>query len=180
MSKRAKSVDGFFDSDLDDESFLLVYRELRNIARSVRRRNPQKTINTTSLVHEAWLRLNARHDPFNERSHYLCTAARAMRQVLVDYARYRGAARRNREEEVPLLDGGLADTSVQSVDEILALEQALDALERLDARCARLVMLRFYAGLSGREAAEVLGVSPRSAARDWTRAQAFLKSRLQS
>lgn len=162
----------------DGQEFTEIYRELRAIARRMRLQNPQETINTTALVHECWLRLERADGLFNERDHYVFTAARAMRQILVDYARYRGAAKRNREQEVPLIEFGLEDESARSAEEILALDQALSALESLDERSARLVMLRFYAGVSIHEAARILDISPRSAARDWKRARAFLKSRL--
>lgn len=180
MSQSATENSGFDDAVVDDATFLAVYRQLRDIARRVRGKNPQRTINTTALVHEAWLRLSASDQRFKERDHYLCTAARAMRQILVDYARYRGAAKRDRNEEVPLFDGGVADHGRRSAEEILALDQALEALEALDWRAAQLVLLRFFGGLSIKEAADLLAISPRSAARDWTRAQAFLKSRLNS
>lgn len=162
----------------DGQEFTEIYRELRTIARRMRLHNPQETINTTALVHECWLRLDRANALFNERDHYLFTAARAMRQILVDYARYRGAAKRNRERELPLIEFGLEDESVRSAEEILALDQALFALESLDERAARLVLLRFYAGISIHEAARILEISPRSAARDWKRARAFLRSRL--
>jgi len=162
----------------DDADFALIYRELRTIARRVRARNPQKTINTTALVHECWLRLDRSDQHFNEREHYLYTAACAMRQILVDYARYRGAAKRDRDREAPLVEFGLEDEAASSLEEVLALDQALAALESIDERAARLVMLRFYAGLPIDEAAQVLEISPRSAARDWKRGRAFLKSRL--
>lgn len=162
----------------DGQEFAQIYRELRTIARRMRSHNPQETINTTALVHECWMRLERANGPYNERDHYLFTAARAMRQILVDYARYRGAAKRSREREVPLIEFGLEDESVRSAEEILALDQALTALEELDERSARLVLLRFYAGITIDEAARILDISPRSAARDWKRARAFLKSRL--
>lgn len=164
----------------DDETFARVYRELRSIAHRIRSGNPQETINTTALVHEAWLRLNQGERRFQEHGHYLCTAAVAMRQILVDYARYRGAAKRDREQEIPLFECGVVDQSAQSAEEILAFDQALDSLERLDQRAAWLVMLRFFAGLPVGEAAEVLDISPRSAARDWARGRAFLKTHLKS
>lgn len=168
------------DGVAEEAEFLAVYRELRKIARRVRRSNPQATINTTALVHEAWIRLDSSERGFNERSHYLYTAALAMRQILVDYARYRCAAKRDRDVEVPLVEFGLADPAGQSAEEVLALEQALKALESLDQRAAQVVLLRFFAGVPVDEAADLLGISPRSAARDWTRAQAFLKSRLRA
>lgn len=162
----------------DEQEFAEIYRELRIMARRMRARNLQETISTTALVHECWLRLERADGPYNERDHYLFTAARAMRQILVDYARYRGAAKRNREREMPLIEFGLEDESVRSAEEILALDQALTALEELDERSASLVLLRFYAGVTIEESARILDISPRSAARDWKRARAFLKSRL--
>lgn len=176
---REESTGEVTPADIRDQAaFPEVYRELRAIARRVRSRNPQKTINTTALVHEVWMRLDRDGRRYNERDHYFMTAAAAMRQILVDYARYRGAAKRNRKDEVALVEYGIEDVRARSVEEVLALDQALSALEQLDQRAARLVMLRFYAGLTADEAARILDISPRSAARDWIRARAFLKSRL--
>ncbi len=162
----------------DEDRFAELYRELRAAARQARSRNPQRTINTTALVHEAWLKLDRGSTAFRDREHFVRTAALAMRQVLVDYARYRGAERRDREAELPLIESQLEDLSIGASEEMLALDQALSQLQQIDERAADLVLLRFFAGLSIDEAAEVLDISSRTAARDWIRARAFLKARL--
>ncbi len=166
-------------SALDDErAFAELYRELRAAARQMRARNPQRTLNTTALVNEAWLKLNAAETGFQNRSHYLSTAALAMRQILVDYARYRGAARRDRDVELPLIETGIEDLTLGAHEDVLALDAALSDLEALDPQASHLVVLRFFGGLQVDEAAEVLEISERTAARAWIRARAFLNSRL--
>jgi len=155
-----------------------VYEQLKRAARGARRVNPQNTLNTTALVHEAWLKLEQSRHQTGDRSHYLRTAALAMRQLLVDYARFRGSARRDRAAEMPLVETGLAEFLPLAREEILSLDQALDELAGFDARAAEVVLLRFFGGLSISEAAETMQISVRSASRDWTRARAFLKTRL--
>jgi len=162
----------------DEQAFAEIYRELRAAARQMRARNPQRTLNTTALVNEAWLKLNAAETGFQNRSHYLSTAALAMRQILVDYARYRGAARRDRDVELPLIETGIEDLTLGAHEDVLALDAALSDLEALDPQASNLVVLRFFGGLQVDEAAEVLEISERTAARAWIRARAFLKTRL--
>jgi RNA polymerase sigma factor (TIGR02999 family) len=161
-----------------DEYFVQVYRQLRQAARNARSANPQQTMNTTALVNEAWLKLEQADAAANDRMHYLKTAALAMRQLLVDYARYRGAEKRDRAMEMPLLEELLPGTDHESADDVLALEDALGELEALDPRAAELVVLRFFGGATLEEAAELMDTSRRSAARDWARARAFLRTRL--
>ncbi len=161
-----------------DEYFVQVYRQLRLAARYARSANPQQTMNTTALVHEAWLKLEQADAPANDRMHYLKTAALAMRQLLVDYARYRGAEKRDRAMELPLFEDLLPGVDTGSAEEVLALEAALGRLEQLDPRAAELVVLRFFGGATLEEAAEMVDTSRRSAARDWARARAFLKTQL--
>jgi RNA polymerase sigma factor (TIGR02999 family) len=105
-----------------DEYFVQVYRQLRQAARNARSANPQQTMNTTALVNEAWLKLEQADADANDRMHYLKTAALAMRQLLVDYARYRGAEKRDRAMELPLLEDLLPGTDHESADDVLALE----------------------------------------------------------
>jgi RNA polymerase sigma factor (TIGR02999 family) len=161
-----------------DEYFVQVYQQLRKAARSARSANPQQTLNTTALVNEAWLKLELADAPANDRLHYLKTAALAMRQLLVDYARYRGAEKRDRAMELPLLEDLLPASGAGAADDVLALDCALEHLETLDARAAELVVLRFFGGATLEEAAELLDTSRRSAARDWARARAFLRAQL--
>lgn len=152
-----------------------VYCQLRRIARRERRRNPSLTLNTTALVHEAWLKLAQRNPHWHSQEHYLATAALAIRQLLVDYARYRNAQKRT----APELDDNIqADAFNIHLDEVLAIDQALQQLAQLDPRLVHLVELRFFAGLPLDQVASCLGISARTAARDWQRAKAYLQCQL--
>jgi RNA polymerase sigma factor (TIGR02999 family) len=157
-----------------DTLFPLVYRELRAMARRQLGANAgQATLGPTALVHEAYLKL-VDHTQANvqDRHHFFAVAARAMRQILVDYVRNRRARKRGGGQVGPL------DTDSVPVDaqvfELLAIDRALTRLEALDERLARLVELRVFAGLSVEEAAEALGISERTVKRDWQKARAFL------
>jgi RNA polymerase sigma factor (TIGR02999 family) len=161
-----------------DAAFADVYAELRAIARRERRRNPQNTLNTTAIVHEAWLKLRDRGGVWNGREHYIGTAAMAMRQVLIDYARYRAARKRDAGKEERLFENAGAQGGTAT--ELLAIDQALEGLETLDPRLANLVSLRFFAGLSLDEIARQLDISPRTAARDWNKARAYLQTVLRA
>lgn len=160
------------------EEFRSIYRELRKAARRARRSNPQQTLNTTALVHEAWLKVRDSAGDYNDDAHYIAAAATAMRHILVDYARYHGAACRDRNRRLPLVSSDLAELDAADSTELLALDEALEDLATFDRRGASVVMLRFFAGVSLERAAEVLEVSRRTAARDWSRARAFLATRM--
>lgn len=153
------------------ESF---YAELRAMARNIRRRVPRagETYATTALVHEAWLKL-ARRPEFRDHGHFLATAAIAMRHVLVSDARARLALKRGEAPPtVPLED---AEGLLPGDDSrMLAIDEALAALEQRDARAARVVECRFFAGLSEAETALALGVTERTVQRDWVKAKALL------
>ena len=166
-----KSTDG-------DPEVMDLYLELRNLARSAISSHPYQTLNTTAIVHEAWLKLHGRDNQWNSREHFVGTAALAMRQILVDYARYRTAEMRDHRKQVEIFEADGCESA--TADQVLALDQALNSLEQLDEKMSRLVMLRFFAGLGLDEAAACLHVSPRTASRLWTRARAFLRSNLQS
>jgi len=150
-----------------------VYDALRSIARRERGRNPSRTLNTTVLVHEAWLKLGGDRD-WNDTRQCLGTYAMAIRQVLVDYIRNRTAAKRTPDPDFEHFH--LEQLGARTADELLEIDRALDRLEALDPRLARLVELRFFVGLSVPEAAVSLGVSERTATRDWQRARAFLQA----
>jgi RNA polymerase sigma factor (TIGR02999 family) len=155
-----------------DRLFTLLYDELRLLARRQLRGRHGQTLDTTAMVHEAYVKLV---DPSRvgvaDRAHFLNLAARVMRQVLIDRARRRVATKRGAGAVHTDLDGvGLP----QRAEELLVLDEALGVLERLDARLARTVELRFFAGLSVEEAADALSVSPRTVKRDWVKARAFL------
>lgn len=161
----------------DDERFADVYAELRAIARREHRRNPSATLNTTAVVHEAWLKLRDRDEGWSNRDHFLAVAALSMRHVLVDYARYRAADRRDAASEVPLIESAMPAPT--TADQLLTVDSALDRLGELDPRLARLVILRFFGGLTLEEAGRCLDISPRTAARDWVKARAYLKTTLE-
>lgn len=157
-----------------DEMYAVVYEELKRIARHQLRLNAKATLSTTELVHEAFLKLG--HGPssgWDGRAHFFGAAARAMREVLVDFARRRKAAKRGGDlERVSLGDAeGALDTQL---DEILALDAALDQLNAVNERLRQIVELRFFGGLGQEEVAEILGVTTRTVERNWLKARLFL------
>src|SRR5690606_21054845 len=145
--------------------FEILYADLQRLARRERHRfpNPSDTLRTTALVHEAYVKL-ARHDAFRDRGHFLATAALAMRHVLVSHARRRLAGRRGGgSARLPLeASGGVL---AESEERILALEEALQQLERGHPRLARMVECRYFAGYTDAETAEALGVTERTVQR---------------
>lgn len=155
-----------------------VYQELhRQAQRAMRAQPPGHTLQTTALVHEAYLRLVSRDGPeWNGRAHFFGVAARAMRSVLVDHARARGAAKRGGGGQQVTLTN-LEDTEGRGMD-VLELDGALERLAGLDPRKGRLVELRYFAGLSIEEAAGTLGISPATAKREWRLARAWLRREL--
>ena len=161
----------------------LVYDEMRRLAQSyLRDERAAATLRPTALVHEAYLRLVAQRLPdWESRSHFFGVAAHLMRQILVQYARRRNAAKRNGGNRVALdnvrLDSAVALFPKQSVD-LVALNEALNALAKLDAQQSTIVELRFFAGLSIEETSRVLGVSPATIKRDWTTARIWLSRQM--
>jgi RNA polymerase sigma factor (TIGR02999 family) len=152
----------------------LVYKELRDIARlHLLRERPGHTLQSAALVHEAYLRLLDQR-PFHteNRAHFLAVASRLMRQILVDYARSHGAAKRGADRRVEL-DASVVLAQVRSTD-VVALDDALNGLTQLDEQQGRIVELRFFGGLATEEIAEVLGISPSTVKRDWNVAKAWL------
>jgi RNA polymerase sigma factor (TIGR02999 family) len=172
------------DAEAFDRVFQVVYDELRRLARQVRRGRASETLNTTALVHEAYVRLLPSRDlAWEGRSHFMAVAARAMRQVLVRAAERRATAKRGGDKtHVPLddtfhrIEGG--GSGGVDPERILALDAALGGLERLNARQARVVECRFFAGLSVEETARALDVSEPTVKRDWSAARAFLAREL--
>ena len=159
-----------------DALFDELYAALRRRARGLRRRGAAHTLNTTGLVHEAYLKLRG-HDGWESREHFLNTAARAMRQVLVNAAEARVAAKRGGGAWVVTLDERLGLAPARP-EEILALDEALGRLEQLSARQARVVECRYFAGLSVEETATALGVGTATVQRDWRFARAWLQQTL--
>lgn len=153
----------------------LVYDALRAIAhRQLRGERSQHTLSTTALVHEAYLRLvDQRNANWHDRTHFFAMAARVMRRVLVDYARRRVARKRDGARQAIPLDQAPLVVDDQA-EQLLELDDALERLATRDTRMARVVELRFFAGLTDDEVAEVLGVSPRTVRNDWVKAKGWL------
>ena len=164
-----------------DALFPVVYEELKRVARHhLHGAAPNATMNTTELVHEAYLRLCRGGDAkWGGRAYFFGTAARAMRQVLVDFARRRGAAKRGGQwRRISLSD---AETALEvELEEILTLDDALERLNAVDPRLRQVVELRFFGGLPEEEIAELLSVSARTVERDWLKARLFLMRELDS
>jgi RNA polymerase sigma factor (TIGR02999 family) len=168
------------DQDALDLVFKMVYGELHTAARrQLARARPGQTLNTTALVHEAYLKLvgTARAE-WSDRSHFLAVAAKAMRQIIIDYARWASRKKRGGGAQRITLDGiDVADE--ERASELVALDAALTRLESFSDKLARLVELRFFAGLSVEETADAMGVPPHQIKRDWRKARAFLLQDMQ-
>ena len=162
------------DQDALEALVPLVYKELRAIARHhLRRERPDHTLQSAALVHEAYLRLvDQRPFETENRAHFLAVASRLMRQILVDYARSHAAAKRGFDHTVQL-DASVVLPQVRTTD-VVALDDALNALSRLDEQQGHVVELRFFGGLATEEIAEVLGISASTVKRDWSVAKAWL------
>jgi RNA polymerase sigma factor (TIGR02999 family) len=158
-----------------------VYRELRRLAGSfIKQESPGRTIQATGLVHEAYLKLiDVDNVDWQHRAHFFAVAAQIMRRILLEAARKRGAAKRGGQsprvnlEEIP-------DFGSQRGNELIALDDALNTLAKIDPRKARVIELRFFGGLSVEETAEVLKLSPDTVLRDWRLARAWLSAELGS
>jgi RNA polymerase sigma factor (TIGR02999 family) len=164
------------EPDAQEKLCPLVYQELRRLAhRYMRQERTGHTLQTTALVHEAWLRLvDAPHVDWQNRAQFFALSAQLMRRILVDYARRRGATKRGGEAVRASWDEAL-EVARQRSNELLALDDALRALADLDPRKGRVVELRFYGGLSVEETAAALNVSPDTVMRDWKLAKAWLR-----
>jgi len=162
------------ESPGSDNLLPLVYDQLRAIAQQrMGSENSGHTLQATALVHEAYLRIGQdRRLPFRDRAHFFATAAEAMRRILIDHARAKGAAKRRPPSGELLSVVDLAEQ--RDPDQILALDQALRRLEEAEPEVAAVVRLRFFAGLSGEATAEALSISPRQVDRLWAYARAWL------
>lgn len=165
--------------DAGDESGMaelvaLVYPELKRLAHfQLAGERPGHTLNTTAIVHEAYIRLVSSNDGWNDRRHFLRAAATVMRHLLVDHARRRDAAKRGDGRTALTLD----DRRLESDDDtvaVLALDDALKDIAAIDARLAQIIECRYFAGLSVADTAEALGMAVRTVERDWQRAKAYL------
>jgi RNA polymerase sigma-70 factor, ECF subfamily len=163
------------DADAESNLAPLIYNELRAIARNyMRRERPDHTLQATVLVHEAFLQLVGDSKiEWQNRAHFFALASRVMRRILIDHARAAHAQKRPGARQKVELESALAFVEAQSAD-LLALDEALKRLEAWDPRQSRIVEMRFFAGLSFEEIAEVLGISERTAKKDWMMARTWL------
>lgn len=163
-----------------DHLLPLVYEQLRAIAQQrMTAERPGHTLQATALVHEVFLRIGQnRRVAFRDRAHFFVVAAEAMQRILIDHARAKGAAKRRPPAADLLSVVDLADQ--QDPDQIMALNSALERLERQEPEVAAVVRLRFFAGLSGEEAADALAISPRQVDRLWAYARAWLAREMPS
>jgi RNA polymerase sigma factor (TIGR02999 family) len=167
----APPVDALFDS---------TYRELRQLARARLRTGGRNTLlDTTALVHETFLKLSANAQvQFPDRARFLVYAGRAMRSIIVDFARQRLAERRGGNAAHVTFSTQLADGGVAGEAEIVRVHEALEQLARVDERMAKVVEMRYFGGLTEAEIAEALGVTDRTVRRDWEQARLFLAEAL--
>ena len=163
-----------------DRLVTLLYEDLRQIAhRQLGRLRPGRTINSTGLVHEAYVKMvDQSRVSWQDRSHFFGIAARAMRQILVDHARRRGRLKRGGDPKPTSLDEGMTPVAADA-ERILLMHDALDRLAALDPRLAQVVECRLFAGYTEEETAEILDVSPRTVRRDWSRGRAWLLELMQ-
>lgn len=163
-----------------DELFRLAYEELKRMAHHhLRSFDQSATLSTTDLVHESYLKLRQTASAdWQGRAHFFGAASRAMRQVLVDFARRRGAEKRGGDAARVSLSENEAVLKFE-LDDLLALDEALDRLGTLDERLRQIVELRFFGGFSQREVSELLGVAPRTVERNWLVARLFLLRELE-
>lgn len=163
------------DRNALDALIPLVYEELRRLAQHyLQQERSDHTLQSTALVHEAYVRLVRQDLPqWQNRAHFFGVAAQLMRQILVDHARHRQAAKRGGDACRVTLDEGLLQARETEIDVIL-LDDALKGLAALDPQQSRIVELRFFAGLTIDDTSEVMGISPATVSRDWTSARAWL------
>lgn len=171
---------GSGDSKALNELIELVYPELRRIASRYLQGSTGQTLQSTALVHEAYLRLAGRQEMhWTDRAHFYAVAARIIRGILVDHYRAQRAAKRGGEaERVTLEVSGAAAPAASDPVDLLDLDIALNELEQLDPQQARIVELRYFAGLSIEETAHATGISPATVKRDWLVAKAWIRRRL--
>ena len=164
------------DRSAGERVLTVLYSELRRIAaRHLRRERPDHSLQPTALVNEAYLRLiEQRHRDWTSRSHFFGLAAHLMRLILIDHARKRRAAKRGgHQQKIDLEEAFVFRT--QNADDLLALDQALKELAKLDARAAQVVEVLFFGGLSVEETAGALGIGARTVLRDWKSARLWLR-----
>jgi RNA polymerase sigma-70 factor, ECF subfamily len=152
----------------------LVYDEMRRLAnRYMRRERTNHTLQATALVHEAYLKLVEQRSDWRSRAHFFAVAAQVMRHILIDHARGHTRAKRGGAKEAVALDEALVFSEEKSA-ELLAVDEAMQRLAKLDPRQSKIVEMRFFGGLTVEETAEALGISPITVKRDWSLARAWL------
>jgi RNA polymerase sigma factor (TIGR02999 family) len=162
-----------------DELFGEVYERLKAMAgQQLARRRPGATLDTTALVHDIYLRMNAHELTFARQAQFFAYAARAMRHLLTDHARQRLSMRAGGDWMRVTLTGEKEELIIDSAEHALALEDAISKLEKIDARAANVVELRYFGGLTIEQIAEALAVGSRTVDRDWRFACAFLRSEI--
>lgn len=176
------------DSEAIDRLFAVVYDTLRALAHRQREQwQGDYTLNTTAIVHEAYLKLfDQKKSEWVSQAHFLSVASKAMRHILVDYARRRKAEKRGGSapkvslDEVRTPSGDVITITEEKADSLVALDHALERLAEIEPREAKVVECRFFGGMTIAETASVLGVSPMTVKRDWAMAQAWLLREMQS
>ncbi len=169
------------DREAFDRLVPLVYEDLRRIARrQLGRGRSGQTLNTTALVHEAWVKLvEQTHAGYEDRGHFLAVCAVAMRQVVIGYARKHAAAKRGGGQRPVTMDEQRIAVD-QQAEQLLAVDEALRGLAAQNERLTRVFECRYFAGMTEEETAQALGISLRTAQRDWMRARAWLRESLRS
>ncbi|HUA62676.1 MAG TPA: ECF-type sigma factor [Verrucomicrobiae bacterium] len=164
------------DSKAEEQLFSLLYADLRRLAHQrLKRSKPCTLLETTALVHEAYLRLNrAGYVQISDRSHFLAYAARAMRSIVVDFVRRSGAARKEGSGDI----SGIADPVSGGASEILRVDRALEELAAVSDRLVKVVEMRYFAGMKETEIAEALSLTERTVRRDWDKARMLLAEAL--
>jgi len=167
------------DKESLDKLMPVVYDELRRqAARYLRREQPGHTLQTTALIHEAYVRLvDQRNVQWQNRAHFFGIAAQMMRRILVDHARTKKRAKRGGSDIKVSLDDATVAVKGQDLD-VVAVDEALTRLAKIDEQQSRVVELRFFSGLTVEETAEVMGISPATVKRDWSMAKAWLHREL--
>lgn len=165
-----------------DKLYPLIYKELRRLARAhMSRQNPDHTLSKTELVHESYLKMiDQSRINFSDKAHFLAIASRCMRQILIDHARKKHAQKRGgKKQEVTYIDG-LLNTHRQKAEELINIDSALDELEALNKRLAKVVEMRFFGDMTIEETAEALNISESTVKRDWVKARGWLYKKLKN